>query len=150
MRFVVFAGTGSSTGASVIVPCVNRIVPIMIDCANNPGILCNFGITVGVAEVFTTGFACPVFLVSICCAGGVFLRSMYHIAVCHRHGARGAYLTAIRSGGGNGGAAGAYGGYFTACIYRSNAGVAAFPNYIFIGGIVRLYCSSQNITTFFL
>lgn len=61
-----------------------------------------------------------------------------------------AYLTAIRSGGGNGGAAGAYGGYFTACIYRSNAGVAAFPVHIFIGSIVRLHRDCQGIAAGFL
>ena len=77
MSAVMFAGTGSSTGASVIAPCVNRIVPIMIDCANNPGILCNFGITVGVAEIFTAIFANPVFFISILGAGGVFLWNMY-------------------------------------------------------------------------
>ena len=64
MSAVIFAGPGSSTGASVIAPCVNRIVPIMIDCANNPGILCNFGITVGVAEVFTAGITGPIFSIS--------------------------------------------------------------------------------------
>ena len=79
MSAVIFAGTGSSTGASVIVPCVNRIVPIMIDCANNPGILCNFGITVGVAEVFTAGVASPVFFVSIHCAGWCFIFGLYQI-----------------------------------------------------------------------
>ena len=79
MSAVVFAGTGSSTGASVIVPCVNRIVPIMINCANNPGILCNFGITVGVAEVFIAGVASPVFFVSIHCAGWCFIFDLYQI-----------------------------------------------------------------------
>ena len=70
MSAVVFAGTGSSTGASVIAPCVNRIVPIMIDCANNPGILYNFGIAVAIAEVFTAISASPVCLVTHHGAGG--------------------------------------------------------------------------------
>ena len=39
MSAVIFAGTGSSTGASVIAPCVNCIIPIVTDCADNPGIL---------------------------------------------------------------------------------------------------------------
>ena len=79
MSAVIFAGTGSRTGASVIAPCVNRIVPIMINCANNPGILCNFGITVGVAEVFIAGVASPVFFVSIHCAGWCFIFDLYQI-----------------------------------------------------------------------
>ena len=72
MIAVMFAGTGGGTGASVIAPGVNRIVPIMIDCANNPGILCNFRITVGIAEIFTAGSASPVSLVAVLRAGGGF------------------------------------------------------------------------------
>lgn len=150
MSAVMFAGTGSSTGASVIAPCVNRIVPIMIDCANNPGILCNFGITVGVAEIFTAIFANPVFFISILGAGGVFLWNMYHLAMRHCQCARGADSTSVRSGGGNRGGACAYGSHCSICAYRGNAGVAALPSYILIGGIRRLYGNGQGIAVFFL
>ena len=150
MSAVVFAGTGSSTGASVIAPCVNRIVPITIDCANNPGILFDFGITVGVAEVFTAGVASPVFFVSILGAGGIFLWNMYHLAMRHCQGARGADSTSVLSGGGNRGGACAYGSHCSICAHRGNAGVAAFPGHILIGGIGRLYGNGQGIAAFFL
>ena len=42
----------------------------MIDCANNPGILYNFGIAVAIAEVFTAISASPVCLVTHHGAGG--------------------------------------------------------------------------------
>ena len=127
--------------------CLCQVMPCRRDYRCRKLYLC---LAFCIAENLPAGSASPVFLISICCAGGVFLWSMYHISMCHCHGARGAYPTAIRSGDGNGDAAGAYGGYFTACIYRSNAGVAAFPVHIFTGSIVRLHRDCQGIAARFL
>ena len=96
-----------------------------------------------IAENLPAGSASPVFLISFRCAGGIFLWSMYHIAMCYCHGAGGG-LVSVRCGDGDGGGAGGHGGHFAACVYRGDTGGAAFPGHGFIGGVVRRYSGDKG------
>ena len=150
MVFILFTGKRHGAGFPILRPVPDRFAIAVTGGLNFIFFRGRWNCTAFIFEMLPADFAHPVFLGSIHCAGGIFLWRLYHLAMRHCQCARGANSTAVRSCGGNRGVACAYGSHCSIFTYRGNAGVAAFPSYILIGGIRRLYGNGQGIAVFFL
>ena len=143
-------GTGKGRGAAFPVLCPGPGGGGVAVTGGGDGRFRKYGFALFVTENLFADFARPVFLAAGFGAGRVLFWGVGQSAMGDGHFTGGGFPAVVRGGGGDGGGAGAYGSHCSIFTYRGNAGVAAFPSYTSIGGIVRLYCGNQSIAAVFL